>query len=182
MKTSFKKLGVIIISVIMMVGINAFPVLASNITESILPEPYIFSEEPIDMPDINTEISDKLLTGPETRDGNKPTKIYDFAKSGKYSFEYSNTPHGFSRCWSRYKFTNCSSTMYLKIKDQVSSNTSNWYYEVYCNGKSIGNYTCKPGASRICTIKNLKKSDKIWFYIAAGTQTVKGYGSLDNKK
>ncbi|MGL4345180.1 MAG: hypothetical protein ACRCTE_08290 [Cellulosilyticaceae bacterium] len=113
----------------------------------------------------------------------KPTSLYDYSSKGKYSFTYSNKPINITnRYWSNYKFTNCNSTMYLKLSDESSSNTSNWYYEIYANGKSIGEYTGQPGKSYTVTISNVKSSDEIYFYIAAGSQSIKGSGSLSNSK
>lgn len=118
-----------------------------------------------------------------TRGASKPTATYNYASEGEYTFNYSNNASITSGCcWSNYQFTNCNSTMYLRLNDGKPNNTSDWYYEVYCNGKSIGSFSGKPGKSYICTISNLSSSDKVYFYVAAGSQAISGSGSFSSSK
>ena len=79
---------------------------------------------------------------PRTRGISVPTTDYDMSL-GTYDFEYSNNAVGNYVCYSAKRFTNCNSTMYLRINDtnyvgQPGAGT--WYYNVYCNGSSIGSY------------------------------------------
>lgn len=182
MRKLLKNVGIMVLAGVMVVTANVMPTFAADLTGNDQQNVYVSSEEMIEMPEVDTGVTDELVLESIARGASKPKKTYDFKQKGKYSFTYSNAPSGFSRCWSRYKFTNCASTMYLKIQDKATSNKSKWYYEVYCNGKSIASRECKAGASVTYTIKDLKSTDKIWFYIAAGSEEVYGTGSLSSKK